>query len=317
MIVDLSTEIAGIRMKNPVMNASGTFDLIRYYELGLVDTKRLGAYVHKSIDYDGRDGNPQPRMYEVVAGIINRIGLQNPGVIKFIEEILPQIWAIIEVPLIVSVAGKSVEDYLRTISILEKKSNRTNRRIDGFEINISCPNVEKGMIFGTSPKLTAELIAAIRKEVSLPLIAKLTPNVTDISEIAKAAEDSGVDAISLINTLKALARIRGYEEDGKLKGLYAGEWIEGGLSGPTIKPIALYQVSKVVKTVKIPVIGMGGIINTEDALDFLRLGAKAVAVGTATFMSPLAIIEIIDGLDKYMREHKYANLVELREKEGI
>ena len=314
MIPNLSTEIAGIRMKNPVMNASGTFDLEAYR--GLVDFSKLGAYVHKSITFNPREGNPQPRMYEVTAGIINRIGLQNIGVVKFVKDKLPIIYSLkpTSIPLIISVAGESIEDYVRIAVILEENAQR---RIAGLELNVSCPNVKDGLIFGTSPKLTAELIAAIKKEVSLSLIAKLTPNVTDISEIAKAAEDSGADAISLINTVKALARIRGYEEDGKLKGLYAGQWIEGGLSGPAIKPIALYQVSKVVKTVKIPVIGMGGIFSTEDALDFLRLGVKAIAVGTANFSNSAIIAEIVEGLAKYMREKKYTNLAEIKEKEGI
>jgi dihydroorotate dehydrogenase (NAD+) catalytic subunit len=303
---DLSVEIAGIRMKNPVMNASGTLDLIKHHEFGLMDISRLGAYVHKSIDYDGREGNDQPRLYEVASGIINRIGLQNPGVINFVEEILPQICAVIKVPLIVSIAGKSINDYIKTAVFLEEKASK---RINGFEINISCPNVKDGMVFGTNPNLTFKLVSGLRSRVNLPLIVKLTPNVTDIGKIALASEEAGADAVSLINTVKGRAYIR--------RGPHAGMWIEGGLSGPAIKPIALAKIADVLRVVKIPVIGMGGIFNTEDALDFFRLGVSAIAIGTANFTYSDIIVKIIDGLNRYLKEKGYANLNEFKEREGL
>lgn len=310
---DLSVEIAGIRMQNPVMNAAGTFGLEEYEDL--IDISRLGAYVHKSITLNLREGNPQPRIYEVAAGMINRIGLQNIGVQEFVDKKLPIIYRLLpsNVPLIVSVAGESIEGYLKTASTLEEKSNEM---IAALEINVSCPNVKDGLIFGSDPDLLFELVRTLRSKVTLLLIVKLTPNVTDIGLVVKAAVDGGADAISLINTVKAKARIRGYWKGGSYKGLCAGQWIEGGLSGPAIKPIALKKVEEVVEVVEVPIIGMGGISDLEDALDFLRIGATAVAVGTATFRNPSAMIDIIDGLEQYLIERGYANIAELKEKEG-
>jgi len=287
-VVDLSVEIAGIRMKNPVMNAAGTFELENYQDL--IDLSKLGAHIPKSVTWEGREGNPQPRIYEVVAGAINRIGLQNVGAIKFVEERLPAIARLAEkfgIPLIINVAGESIEGFLKTAVLLEEKAGE---RIVGFEINISCPNVANGLIFGTDPQLTFELVKALRKHLRLPLWVKLTPNVTDIGLIARAAVEGGADALSLINTVKARAYIK--------RGPNAKEWIVGGLSGPAIKAIALQKVAEVIEAVKVPVIGIGGISNTEDALDFFRLGVKAVEVGTANFNNPKAIAEIVDGLSK-------------------
>lgn len=307
---DFSVEIARIRMRNPVMNAAGTFDLEIYKDL--IDVNKLGAYVTKSITFHSREGNPQPRSYEVRAGLINRIGLQNDGVEKFVFEKLPRLLPF-ESPLIVSVAGESIDDYCQTSTFLEEKAKE---RIEGLEINVSCPNVENGLIFGSDPDLLFKLVKTLKSKVTLPLIVKLTPNVTDIGLIAKAAVDGGADAISLINTVKAKARIRGYWEGNRLKGLQAGQWIEGGLSGPAIKPIALKKVEEVAGVVDIPIIGMGGISDTEDALDFFRIGATAIAVGTATFRDPSAMINIIEGLEQYLAERGYSNIAELREKEG-
>ena len=305
-MLDLSVEIAGIKMQNPVMNASGTFEPEVYKDL--IDLGKLGAIVTKSVTLKPKVGNPQPRIYEVVAGMINRIGLKNVGVRKFVAEKLPALHLLkpIHVPLIVSVAGESIEEYLKTAIILDTESKG---RIAGMEINVSCPNIEKGLIFGSDPELLFELIATLKRRVSLPLIVKLTPNVDDIGKTAKAAVAGGADAISLINTVKAKARIRG--------GPYDGEWIEGGLSGPAIKPIAIKKVEGVAKVVGMSIIGMGGICNAEDALDFLRVGASAIAVGTATFRDPLTMIKIADGLSQYLTEKKYTNIAELRNKEQI
>ena len=299
---DLSVEIAGIRMQNPVMNAAGTFDPEAYRDL--VEADKLGAYVTKSITLNPREGNPQPRIYEVIGGIINCIGLQNVGVEKLIKEKLPA-FRRLTIPIIVNIAGESVEEYAQTAIILEE---RAKEWIQGLEINVSCPNVKKGLIFGRDPDLLFELVRTLKLEVDLSLIIKLTPNV-DISLVAKAAVSAGADALSLINTVKAAAYIP--------RGLHTGQWIEGGLSGPAIKPIALMKVREVAKAVDVPIIAMGGISNTEDALEFFRSGASAIAVGTATFRDPLTMQKIIDGLYQYMAEKNYANIAELKQKEGI
>jgi len=299
---DLSVEIAGIRMQNPVMNAAGTFGLEEYKDL--IDINKLGAYVHKSITLNPQEGNPQPRIYEVAAGMINRIGLQNDGVEKFVFEKLPRLLQF-EPPLIVSIAGESIDDYCQTSTFLEEKAKEW---IEGLEINVSCPNVWNGLIFGSDPDLLFELVKALRSKVTLPLIVKLTPNVTDIGLVAKAAVSAGADALSLINTVRAVAYIS--------RGPNSGQWIEGGLSGPAIKHIALRKVEEVVEAVEVPIIGMGGISDLEDALDFLRIGATAVAVGTATFRNSSTMINIVEGLERYLTERGYANIAELKEKEG-
>lgn len=274
------------------MNAAGTFKLDEYEEL--IDLRKLGAYIPKSVTWKPREGNPQPRIYEVAAGVINRIGLQNVGAVEFVKESLPAIAVIAEkfdIPVIVNIAGDSIEDFVRTSALLEEK---VKERIVGFEINISCPNVTNGLIFGTDHQLTFELVKALRKRLSLPLWVKLTPNVTDIGLIARAAVEAGADAISLINTVKARAYIK--------RGPSAGKWIVGGLSGPAIHSIALQKVAEVLAVVKVPVIGIGGIASAEDALDFFRLGVKAVQVGTANFLNPKAIAEIVDGLEQKQQE---------------
>ena len=300
---DLSVNIAGIRMRNPVMNAAGTYDPECYKDL--IDVTKLGAYVQKSITLNPREGNPQPRSYEVVAGMINRIGLQNVGVEKFVKEKLPTLRTL-TIPLIVSVAGESIEEYCQTSIFLEAKAKEW---IDGLEINVSCPNVESGLIFGSDPDLLSKLVKALKSKITLPLIVKLTPNVTDIGLVAKAAVSAGADALFLINTVRAAAFID--------RGPNAGQWIEGGLSGPCIKPIALYMVRQVSKVVAVPIIAMGGIYNLEDALDFLRIkNVMAVAVGTASFRDPTAMVKIIDGLSEYLTEAGYVNLAKLKEKEA-
>jgi len=299
---DLSVGIARIRMRNPVMNASGTFGIEAYKDL--IDVNKLGAYVTKSITLNPRAGNLQPRIYEVKAGLINRIGLQNDGVEKFVFKKLPQLFPF-ESPLIISIAGESIDDYCQTSTFLEEKAKEW---IESLEINVSCPNVENGLIFGSDPDLLFKLVKTLKSKVTLPLIVKLTPNVIDIGLIAKAAVAAGADALSLINTVKAAAYI--------WRGPHAGQWIEGGFSGLAIKPIALYMVREVVKVVKVPIIGIGGIYNLEDALEFFLAGASAIAVGTATFRDPSTMINIIKGLEQYLTERGYANIAELKEKEG-
>lgn len=287
-MVDISIEIAGIRMRSPLMNAAGTFELDKYQDL--VDLGKLGAHIPKSVTWEAREGNPQPRIEEVKAGMINRIGLENLGAVSFVKERLPLIATLAEkfdIPLIINIAGESIEDFVRAAVLVEEKARE---RIVGFEINISCPNVANGLIFGTDPRLSFELVNALRKRLSLPLWVKLTPNVTDIGLIARAVVEGGADVISLINTVKARAYIK--------HGPGSRGWIVGGLSGPAIHSIALQKVAEVLEAVKVPVVGIGGISNAEDALDFFRLGVKAVEVGTANFSNPKVISEIVDSLEQ-------------------
>lgn len=298
---DLSIEIAGIRMKNPVMPASGCFG---YGEemAEFIDISRLGAVVTKGITLLPREGNEQPRICETRAGMINFIGLQNPGAEVVIKEKIPFLWQF-GVPIIVNIAGATERDYVE----LARRFNGVEG-VAGLEVNISCPNTKRGGIaFGQDPDIASELVAKIREATSLPLIVKLTPNVTDVVSIAASVILAGTDALSLVNTFTARARIRG--------GPQTGKWIEGGLSGPAIMPIALRMVSDVAKAnLGVPIIGMGGISNTKDALDFLESGADAVAVGTANFVNPNVMIEIIDGLKKHLVEKECSNLVELRQR---
>jgi len=240
--------------------------------------------------------------------MINRIGLQNVGVREFAEKKLSLIYELLpsNVPLIVSVAAESIEGFIETAAVLEEKSNG---RITALEINISCPNVENGLVFGTDADLTYKLIFEIRSRVSLSLIAKLTPNVTDIGLIARAVASAGADVISLINTLRAAAYID--------RGPSAGQWIEGGLSGPAIKPVALYMVRQVSRVTDLPLIAMGGISNLEDVLEFLRIrNVWAVAIGTASFPDPSAIAKTVDKLRLYMEEKGYSSIAELKTKEA-
>ena len=291
MKTDLSVEIGRIKLKTSVMNAAGTFELDSCQ--GLADLSKLGAHIPKSMTWEPKEGNPQPRTDEVAAGMINRIGLQNIGAVRFVEERLPIIAAIAEkfdVPLIISVAGHSIDDFVRAATLLESKAGE---RIVGFEINISCPNVADGLVFGTDPKMTFRVVNALSKQLSLPLWVKLTPNVTDIGLIARAAVEGGADAISLINTVKARAYLKSGPDKGK--------WIIGGLSGPAIHSIALQKVAEVLAAVKVPVVGIGGITDGESALDFFRLGAKAVQVGTANFLNPNAMAEITDDLGQKLK----------------
>jgi dihydroorotate dehydrogenase (NAD+) catalytic subunit len=302
---DLSTKIAGIWMKNPVMNSAGTFEPNEACK-NLIKPECLGANVTKTITLHKRDGNCQPRIFEVERGLINRIGLQNGGVENFVEDKI-SLFTKRGTPLIVSIAGESIEEFCEVALILQKK---TSRLIAGLELNVSCPNVRDGTVFGNDPQLLYNLVRSLKLEIDFPIIVKLTPNVTDISKIAKAAENARADAISLINTIKAAAPIP--------SGPCAGQWISGGLSGPVLKYIAMQKVREVSDAVSLPLIAMGGIASMQDALDFLRIeNVKAVAVGTATFRQPGTMVKIIKGLGQYFEEKGYLSFDEFKAEEDI
>ena len=291
-------DIAGIRLKNPVMPASGTFGSGQEYS-GFVDLNQLGAVVTKGVSCVPWEGNPSPRIMETDSGMINAVGLQNPGIDVFIERDLPFLRQF-DTKVIVNICGSTVADYLEVVERL------SGQEIDMLEANISCPNVEHGGIaFGQEPGMVEYITKEIKKKAAQPVSMKLTPNVTDITEIAKAAEAGGADALSLINT------ITGMRIDVKKRAFCVANKT-GGLSGPAIKPVALRMVWQTCKAVNIPVIGMGGIQTAEDALEFIMAGAAAVAVGTANFRNPYAMPEIIGGLEKYMEENGIRDLKEIR-----
>ena len=297
-VPDLNVRIKQLALKNPVMTASGTFgygeEYARYFDLS-----RLGAIVVKGISLEPRAGNPPPRIMETASGMLNAIGLQNIGVTAFVLEKLPWLRQF-DVPVIANVYGETLEEYQRVCEILSGAGG-----VDALEINISCPNVKKGGVsFGTNPDMAAEVTAKVKAVTDLPVIIKLTPNVTDIAIIAQSVEAAGADAVSLINTLTGMS----IDIETRLPHL---KNITGGLSGPAIKPIALRMVWQVANRVAIPVIGMGGIMTAADAIEFLIAGAQAVQVGTANFINPLATMHIIDGLSDYLRRHDYADVSEL------
>lgn len=297
-MVDMQVEIAGIKLKNPVMVGSGTFGSGKEYAK-LTKLKKLGAIVTKGVTLKEKSGNPPPRICETPSGILNSIGLQNKGVEYFLESEVPWLKSL-EIPVIVNIAGSSVDEYIELTKIISGSPG-----VDAIEVNISCPNVEKGgMSFGVSPKICGKLIKEVKNAALVPIIVKLTPSVTDISGIAKTAEKAGADAISLINTFLGMA----IDADTFTTKLAQGT---GGLSGPAIKPIAVRMVWEVCNSVRIPVIGMGGIMTAEDALEFLLVGAKAVAVGTANFINPDASIDVINGLEKILKKRKIKNISEV------
>ncbi len=284
----LAVDIAGIRMKTPVMTASGTFGSGPEYA-DFVDLNKIGAIVVKGTTLAPRDGNKRRRIAETPAGMLNCIGLENPGVDEFVGRILPGL-ARYDVPVIVNIAGFTVDEFAELAARLSVPG------VAGLELNISCPNVKEGGIaWGTDCQNTAAVVRAVRRNTKLPVITKLSPNVTDITGIAKAAEDAGSDAISLINTLLGMA-------------IDIHKWrpvlgnVTGGLSGPAVKPVALRMVWQVARAVKCPVIGLGGIMTAQDAIEFLLAGASAVAVGTANFVNPRASVEIADGIRDYLVE---------------
>lgn len=295
--LDLSVAIAGVRLQNPVMSASGTFGYGLEFAPYL-DLSRVGAIVTKAVTLRPRDGNPPPRIRETPAGVLNAIGLQNPGVQVFLEEKLPALRGY-GVPVIVNVSGSTAEETAELARIL------TVDGIAALEVNVSCPNVEnEGMRFGTDCNLTAELTAAVVGATSLPVIVKLSPNVTDIVSIARAAQEAGAHALSLINTLL------GMSIDVDRRRPHLGN-ITGGLSGPAIRPVAVRMVWQVAQAVDVPVIGMGGIMNARDALEFILAGATAVAVGSANLVEPTSIQRVIDGLGEYCSAHGIERITDL------
>ncbi|NJD69403.1 MAG: dihydroorotate dehydrogenase [candidate division NC10 bacterium] len=294
---DLRVTVAGIPMQNPVMTASGTFGYAQEFE-PFLDLGRLGAIAVKTITRSPRAGNPPTRIVETPAGMLNAIGLQNVGVEAFIKEKLPYLRRL-GPPVIVNIAGESIEDY---VELAKRLSDREG--ISGLELNISCPNVADGLIFGCNAALAHTLISKVRRATALPLIPKLSPNVTDVAEIARALADAGADALSLINTLIGMA------VDVRTRRPKLGN-VTGGLSGPAIRPVAIRMVWEVAQAVKLPLIGMGGIMTAEDALEFLIAGATAVAVGTANFTSPSSAERVIDGISAYLIDHKLARVTDL------
>jgi dihydroorotate dehydrogenase (NAD+) catalytic subunit len=285
--VNMEVNLGGIALANPVTVASGTFGYGREYE-AYVDLARLGAIIVKGTTLEPRAGNPTPRIIETPAGMLNAVGLQNPGVDVFIQEHLPYLREK-QATVIVNIAGNTVEEYARLTAILDKQDG-----IAGLEVNISCPNVEKGGLqFGTDPNTAAGVVAAVRQNTSLPVIVKLSPNVTDVVAIARAVVEAGADALSLINTLLGMA-IDIETRRPVLANIF------GGLSGPAIKPVALRMVYQVAREVEVPIMGVGGIVNWQDALEFILAGATAVSIGTGNFINPGVSEQIIDDLENYL-----------------
>lgn len=287
--MNLKVNLAGVELNNPVMTASGTFGSgIEYSDF--VDLNRLGAVVTKGVANVPWQGNATPRIAETYGGLLNAVGLQNPGIDVFVERDLPFLKKY-DTKVIVNVCGKSTSDYVEVVERLADEA------VDMLEINISCPNVKEGGIaFGQNPKSVEDITRAVKKVAKQPIIMKLSPNVTDITETAKAAEAGGADVLSLINTLTGMkidVNRRNFALANKT----------GGLSGPAIKPIAVRMVYQVANAVSLPIIGMGGIMNVEDALEFIMAGATAVSVGTANFANPLATIEIVQGLEEYLKKN--------------
>jgi dihydroorotate dehydrogenase (NAD+) catalytic subunit len=294
----LETSLCGIRLRNPVLAASGTFGYgIEFAKL--VDLNRLGGIVTKGLSKEPITGNPAPRLWEATAGMMNSVGLQNVGVREFVKNKLPQL-ARYNVPIVVNVFGYAAEDYAEVIQVLEDQQG-----IAAYELNVSCPNTKHGGIFFSSdPDLLSELISVVRPLAQRPLIVKLSPNVADIKPFATAAESAGADAISLVNTFISLAI------DARTRRTRIGAGF-GGLSGPAIKPIALRMVYQAAKSVKIPVIGLGGITSGEDAAEFLIAGAQAVQVGTASFLNPRAPLRIARQLEQFLKSQQVGNVREI------
>ena len=295
--MNMSVNIAGVEFKNPVMEASGTFGSgMEYSEF--VDLNNLGAVVTKGVANVPWPGNPTPRVAEATGGMLNAIGLQNPGIDVFCERDIPFLKKF-DTKIIVNVCGKTTEDYCEVVERLG------NEPVDMLEINVSCPNVKEGGIaFGQDPKALYEITKAVKAKAKQPIIMKLSPNVTDITEMAKAAVDAGSDALSLINTLTGM-KIDIERRDFVLANK------TGGMSGPAIKPVAVRMVYQVANAVDVPIIGMGGIATAEDALEFIMAGATAVSVGTANFINPATTLEVVDGIKAYMERHQINDINEL------
>ena len=297
-MVDLSIEIGKLKLKNPVLTASGTFGYGEEFA-DFIDLNRLGGIVVKGTTLHRREGNPYPRMAETPSGMLNAVGLQNKGVDHFIEEIYPRI-SHLDTNIIVNVSGSSIDDY---VAVCEKLNPLD--KVAAVEINISCPNVKQGgMGFGTTCSGAESVTRAVRKAYDGTMIVKLTPNVTDITEIARAAEAAGADALSLTNTFLGMAI-----DVEKRRPMLST--ITGGLSGPCIRPIAVRMVWQVVQAVKVPVVGLGGIMNGRDAIEFLLAGASAVQIGTANFVDPQVTIKTIDFIEDYLKRHHFSAVSQL------
>jgi dihydroorotate dehydrogenase (NAD+) catalytic subunit len=295
---DLSIKIGKVKFSNPVLVASGTFGYGEEYG-SIIDLNKLGGIITKSVTLNPREGNPPPRTCETPSGMLNAIGLTNVGVKRFIREKLPFLRKL-RTRIIVNVAGSTVEEYVEVVKKLEDKKG-----IDLLEINISCPNVkEGGIVFGSKPESAYKCIKAVRENTPFPIIAKLSPNVSDITEIALAVEEAGADAVSLINTLVGMA----IDIENRKPRLLN---ITGGLSGPAIKPVALAMVWKTAQRIKIPIIGLGGIMNTQDALEFILAGAFMIQIGTGNFVDPECSVKIVEGLKEYCQENKIKRIGDL------
>lgn len=297
-MADLKVNIGALKLKNPVLTASGTFGYGEEFA-DFVDLTRLGGFIVKGTTLHPREGNPYPRMAETPMGMLNAVGLQNKGVHYFVEHIYPRLKDL-DTNVIVNVSGSSVEDYCETAAIINELEN-----IPAIELNISCPNVKHGgMTFGVHPEAAAEVVSAVRSAYHKTLIVKLTPNVTDITEIAKAVEGAGADSISLINTMLGMAI-----DAERRKPLLST--VTGGLSGPCVKPVALRMVWQVAKVVKVPVVGLGGIMNATDAIEFLLAGATAIELGTANFIDPAITVKVVDGINDYLDRHGFKSVHEI------
>lgn len=294
----LSVNIGGMILKNPVMTASGTFGYGEEYA-EFVDLNRLGAVVVKGLSLKPKEGNPVPRIVETTAGMLNAIGLQNIGVERFVADKMPFLRRF-DTRVICNFFGDSVDEYVQVADILSSTDG-----VHALEMNVSCPNKQAGWcVFGTDPIVLHEVVSAVRKACRVPLIVKLSPNVTSISHMAKVAENAGADAVSLINTITGMAI------DVRSRRPVLANRV-GGLSGPAIKPVAVRMVWEVFNAVKIPIVGMGGIMNASDALEFLIAGARGVAVGTANFINPAATVDIIEGLEQFLRDENIPDVSEI------
>ncbi len=297
-MADLSVKIGQLQMKNPVMTASGTFGYGEEYA-DFIDITKIGGIIVKGTTLHRREGNPYPRMAETPSGMLNAVGLQNKGVDYFVEHIYPRIKDI-DTQMIVNVSGSAIEDYVATAARMNELE-----KIPAIELNISCPNVKQGgMAFGVTTKGAEEVTRAVREVYHKTLIVKLSPNVTSIADIAKAAEQGGADSVSLINTLLGMAI-----DAEKRKPLLST--VTGGMSGAAVKPIALRMVWQVAQAVKIPVIGLGGIMNWRDAVEFILAGASAIQIGTANFIDPTITLKVVEGINDYLDRHGFASVTDL------
>ncbi len=294
----LETRIGGLTLKNPVLTASGTFGYGTEFS-EFIDLSRLGGYIIKGTTLNPREGNPYPRMAETPSGMLNCVGLQNKGVHYLKDHIYPNIKDI-DSCLIVNLSGSTVEDYAEAAEIIG-----TMDKVQAIELNISCPNVKQGgMAFGTTTQGVEQVVSAVRKAYNKTLIVKLSPNVTSITDIALAAEAAGADSVSLINTLMGMAI-----DAERRKPLLS--MVTGGLSGPCVKPVALRCVWQVAKAVKIPVVGLGGIMNATDAIEFFLAGATAIEIGTANFIDPETTVKVVDGINEYLDRHNFKSITEI------